>query len=139
MKTTRLFDSDSFQSNLSLLQNCLCYPCFGGYFARINIRRELTEGLRWKNGEILITRVIFSRNIFFAELILTLILCDGRYGRLHSLTLDMRLVNTSYYLPITTLSDDMKTPKLISKNITGTLRRSSICFLSMVNCFLQKA
>ena len=131
MKTTRLFDSDSFQSNLSLLQNCLCYPCFGGYFARIDIRRELTEGLRWKNGEILIT----TQSYIFKEHIL----CDGRYGRLHSLTLDMRLVNTSYYLPITTLSDDMKTPKLISKNITGTLRRSSICFLSMVNCFLQKA
>lgn len=131
MKTTRLFDSDSFQSNLSLLQNCLCYPCFGGYFARIDIRRELTEGLRWKNGEILIT----TQSYIFKEHIL----CGYRYGRLHSLTLDMRLVNTSYYLPITTLSDDMKTPKLISKNITGTLRRSSICFLSMVNCFLQKA
>ena len=131
MKTTRLFDSDSFQSNMSLLQNCLCYPCFGGYFARIDIRRELTEGLRWKNGEIL----IITQSYIFKEHIL----CGCRYGRLHSLTLDMRLFNTSYYLPITTLSDDMKTPKLISKNITGTLRRSSICFLSMVNCFLQKA
>ena len=112
-------------------------PVFADISPAFNIRRELTE----RDGKM--AKYLRLRYIIFYDYASYIfkghILCDGRYGRLHSLTLDMRLVNTSYYLPITTLSDDMKTPKLISKNITGTLRRSSICFLSMVHCFLQKA
>ena len=42
------------------------------------------------------------------------------------------------YLPITKLSDIM-TPKLISKNITAAIRRSSAGLPSIANCFLYKA
>ena len=42
------------------------------------------------------------------------------------------------YLPMTKLSDIM-TPKLISRNITAAIRRSSAGLPSIANCFLYKA
>ena len=42
------------------------------------------------------------------------------------------------YLPMTKLSDIM-TPKLISRNITAAIRRSSTGLPSIANCFLYKA